>query len=374
MLRPMTTSRSVRRFAPWAVPAVTVATVAVVTALPSTATASAHPNLPARTPGQLLAALETSDVQSLSGTVVESARLGLPDLPGADSASGLSPQVLATGTHTVRVWLDGPERQRIALLGQLAESDVVHNGRDLWTYDSNTQKVGHTTLPARSTTEARTPAETRHTPQDVAAEALKAIDPSTQVTVDRTARVAGRPVYTLVLAPRDSRSTVREVAIALDAERKVPLRVQVFGRATKPAFEIAFTDVSFTKPSASVFRFTPPKGATVTSDLFGTQGKDSGSKPDAADKGAAPKAIGTGWTTVLALPAGSSPLAGLSSGDAESRSRTTSLLNKLTTTLPGGDRVLHTALVNVLTTKDGRTFVGAVSVEVLQRAASGQLG
>ena len=46
---------------------------------------------------------------------------------------------------------------------------------------------------------------TAETPVEAANRALKAIDPTTAVTVSRTARVAGRAAYQLSLAPRDSR-------------------------------------------------------------------------------------------------------------------------------------------------------------------------
>lgn len=362
--------------AAWVVPAVVASVVVGAAVLPSTASADAHPNLPARTAGQLLAAVQTAQVQQLSGTVVETARLGLPDLPGADNASALSLQTLATGTHTFRVWLDGAERQRLALLGQLSESDVVHNGADLWTYDSTTQEVGHASLdrvkagPEQGAEKVDTKV-VRHTPQELAAEALRAIDPSTEVTVDRTARVAGRPAYTLVLTPRDARSTVRKVALALDAERSVPLRVQVFGAAAQPAFEIGFTDVSLSRPAASVFAFTPPRGAKVTPlGADGTPQKaDRPGKAPAAEK--AVRTLGSGWASVLALPAGSSPLGANGASKSDS---TGALLGKLTTTLPSGDKALRTALVNALITHDGRVYLGAVSVGVLEQAAAGKLG
>jgi hypothetical protein len=223
---------------------------------------------------------------------------------------------------------------------------------------------------------------TAQTPLGAADEALKAIDPSTVVTVDRTARVAGRPVYTLVLTPRDTRSTVSKVLIAVDATRNVPLRVQVFGTATKPAFEIGFTDVSFAKPAASVFTFTPPKGVVVTHDLLSGAGASARQRSDAKDiktstppagavaKDAGQKVLGTGWTSVLMVPAptdGSSPLAALQGQSAE-------LLGRLTTSQPDGSRLIRSALINVLITKDGRVLVGAVSPELLQSYAAGNAG
>jgi hypothetical protein len=223
-----------------------------------------------------------------------------------------------------------------------------------------------------------------YTPQGAAAEALKAIDPSTVVTVDRTARVAGQPAYTLVLTPRDSRSTVRRVLISIDAKHSVPLRVQVYGAAAAPAFETAFTDITFKRPAASVFSFTPPKGSKVSKDLLPLMAQPSvgapdGTSPDSSASApeASPAVVGSGWTSVLVLPAtadGSSPLAGLAGGRRSGEDSTSSMIQQLTSTLPNGDRVLRSALVNVLLTRDGRVLVGAVSTSVLEQAAAGHLG
>ena len=372
-----------RRRAAWAAPILAGVVVVAAAVLPTTASADPHPNLPDRTPAQLLVDVSASTVTSLSGTVVQTSRLGLPDLPGAGNSAALSIANLVTGTHTAKVWLDGPDRQRVALLGQLAESDVVHNGTDLWTYASDTHAVTHVTLPARGAGEKAAPVTGADlTPQAAAAKALAAIDPSTAVTVDRTERVAGRAAYTLVLTPRDARSTVRRVTIAVDAENAAPLRVQVFGAAAAPAFETAFTDVSFAVPASSVFAFTPPAGAVVTERspaqalAPGTEGgrdqgeaapdaaSKSGDAPESTDGTAAPTVLGSGWASVLAVPAaagGSDPLAAVGGG----------LVERLTTTLPNGDRLLRSSLLNALVTQDGRIFVGAVGADLLQQAAAG---
>jgi outer membrane lipoprotein-sorting protein len=384
-----TSSRTLRRRAAWSAPVLTAAAIGAATLLPAAASADPHPSLPAKSPAQLLAAVQTADVSTLSGTIVETARLGLPSLPGADSSAALTWQTLVTGTHTARVWLDGADKQRLALLGQLAESDVVHNGRDVWTYASDTQTVGHTLLPADTATKAKTAQSKakdlqRYTPQGAATEALKAIDPSTVVTVDRTARVAGQPAYTLVLTPRDTRSTVRKVLIAIDAKHNVPLRVQVFGKAAAPAFETAFTNISYNRPAASVFAFTPPKGAKVTNDVLGLTGaKPEATTPEKSTKAGtttpSPTVIGTGWTSILVVPAakdGTSALDSLTGGAAASKNHDSSgaVLSHLTTTLPNGDHLLQSALINVLLTKDGRALVGAVSPAVLEQAAAGHVG
>ena len=64
---------------------------------------------------------------------------------------------------------------------------------------------------------------------DAAEAALAPIAPSTAVSLDGTASVAGRDAYELVLEPKDELTLVEEVRIAVDGETSVPLRVQAFG-------------------------------------------------------------------------------------------------------------------------------------------------
>lgn len=359
----MTTSRSLRRRAAWAAPVVTAAVIAGSALLPSAASASAHPVLPARTPAELLQAVQGSTVTSLSGEVVETARLGVPSLPGNGSAASLSWQSLVAGTHTARVWVDGPERQRIAVLGQLSEADVARSGKDVWTYSSSTRKTVHYVLPAE---DAALPAEqdpAGSTPAGSAQQLLKAIDPTTRVSVDLTARVAGRAAYTLVLRPRDSRSTVRKVLIAVDAANSTPLRVQVFAAGAKPVFETAFQSISFTRPAASVFHFSAPTGSVVSEQTLRAPQHATHTGTSRPDK-PGPTVFGSGWASVVELATGKD-VAATTGGSSD-------LVNRLTTKLPDGSRLLRTALVNVLMTPDGRVLAGAVTPAVLADAAAGR--
>ena len=81
----MTALPTFSRRARWAVPVGAVAIAAAVTAGSMISVAQASPELPARTPAQLLAAVagQTAPPPAFTGTVVETASLGLPQLPGA---------------------------------------------------------------------------------------------------------------------------------------------------------------------------------------------------------------------------------------------------------------------------------------------------
>ena len=101
-------------------------------------------------------------------------------------------------------------------------------------------------------------------PLAAANQVLKAVGPTTVVSVQRNLYVAGRAAYQLALVPKNSQSLVGKVLIAIDAAKDIPLRVQVFARGSSSlAYGIGFTSLSFGAPAASNFSFTPPPGATV---------------------------------------------------------------------------------------------------------------
>ena len=356
-----------RRWA-WAVPVVVAGGVAAAAGISGTAS-GAPPKLPGRSAAQLIADVAKSRSVAFSGQVDETASLGLPSLPGDSAKATLSWQSFLTGTHSARVWADGPDNQRLALLGQLSEADVIHHGRDVWTYTSDTNTVTHTTLPAHEARPAApTPADS-YSPATVAADLLKAVRPSTTVSVGTAQKVAKRPAYTLVLTPKTRASTVKYVEIAIDAKTDVPLRVRVIASSGGTALSIGFSQVTFNRPAASIFAFRAPAGATVssnpmTADRHGRRHAER--SPQNRTQPATPstahhtKVIGSGWTSVLETD--SSALQGSGGG----------LLDRATTSVSGmpGARELHTALLNVLMTSDGRVFAGAVSQHYLQTVAA----
>jgi outer membrane lipoprotein-sorting protein len=390
----MTSSSRSARLTRWLVPAAVAAAVAVASLASSVvARAAGKPKLAPATAAQLLAAVESAHPAGMSGTIVETAKLGLPSLPdlGPSSNSDLSLANLLTGSHTVRVWLAGPTKQRVALLGQLSESDVIHNGTDLYIYQSNGQTVTHEKVPASTDITGSgsagasalptMPSNPSQTPQQLAQQALSAIDPTTAVTVDDNARVAGRAAYQLVVSPKDNRSLIGSVRIAVDSQTSVPLRVQIFAQgASSPALQIGFTDVSFNVPSDSVFDFTPPPGSTTPPangpggpKVIGPGGMVQKGGPD---QGATPPSsgsvsvLGKGWTAVLKAPNGA--LDGLPAGVRAGEGGGPSvayLLDQMSTPTQGG-HILTSALLTVFIADDGTVYAGAVTPAALMQVAS----
>lgn len=347
--------------------------------------AQASPPLPAKTPAQLLAAVagQPGPPPAFTGTVVETASLGLPNLPGeSDSAS---PASLLTGSHTVRVYYQDPQHLRLAVPGQLSETDLVRNGQNAWLWDSSQNQVTHYQLPARKAagesgaTATPAPQKTPLTPQQAAQRLLAAVGPTTTVSVARDVTVAGESAYELVLAPKDSRSLIGQVRIAIDGQRNVPLRVQAFARGSKsPAFQTGFQSVSFTKPAAANFNFSPPPHAKVVQG-----GANSGN--GAGEANGHGSVVGSGWLAVAVLPSsalaapgtGPSPApsgqgGAAGSGPAESARAFQALQGaaKPVSGSWGSGRLLRTPLFSALFTSDGRVLVGAVTPDVLYSAAS----
>jgi hypothetical protein len=84
-------------------------------------------SLPPRTPAQLLTALAANPSgPALSGTVVETASLGLPALPPIVGPISLSS--FLAGSHVIKVWYD-------------TESDLVRDGSDAWLWGSSVNMV-----------------------------------------------------------------------------------------------------------------------------------------------------------------------------------------------------------------------------------------
>jgi outer membrane lipoprotein-sorting protein len=345
-------------------PAVVAPVALAAAALAGSYQAGAATSLPNKTAEELIAMIDRADVHALSGTLQQSSDMGLPQLPSAGPTASQGPasvMELLTGSHTARVYMDGPAKARFQVMDPLAERDVVRNGTDLWLYNSADNSAAHMTMPAdpaRATAPQATPGVT--TPDVVAQHFLAAVGPTTDVTVGDGTTVAGRTAYQLVIKPRSTGTLVDSVTIAVDSASGLPLGVDVRARGqATAAFSLGFTDLSLSAPDAALFSFTPPRGAAVEQmaapQLRALPGKTGQAKATAVR----PAMTGTGWDAVMGLPAGTVP----------NDVRSAPMLAQLTQPVAGG-RALTTSLVTVLMLDDGRVFAGMVPLERLQAAAA----
>ena len=382
-------------------PAIVVPVVIAAGVIAVPLQAGAAVDLPDKTPEQVLLMVSDSTISAFSGTVEKTAELGLPDIdlsagmsesmsdsmaesapegttePGAAATGALaSVMELFSGSHTARIYVDGsdsdgPAKARVQIQDRMAERNVVSNGTDVWAYDSKSNTASHLVIPADAlaTAEAKftemvasAPADVS-TPSQVAERFLSEIDSSTTVSVGTDDTVAGRTAYELVLTPKATQTLVESVSISVDSETGVPLQVTVRANGQEdPAFQVGFTAVDFSTPSADLFDFTPPAGATVEEVALPVMPEMPADEPKPEIPAEnVPVVTGTGWDAIVEVPAASVP----------SELSANPMLSELATAVDGG-QLFSTALVNVFLADDGRVFAGSVPVELLQAAADAQ--
>jgi outer membrane lipoprotein-sorting protein len=388
-----------RKAARYVVPATVVGVAAATIGLVPALADSGDPDLPKISAQELVEKIAASDVQQLSGTVKITTDLGLPDLgglagslgsaagpSGSGDGSSADPSAklteLASGTHTLRVAADGENKQKVSLLEDAAEYSLIHNGKDVWGYDSKSNSVFHTTASER---DGKQKDELPATPKDLAEDALKAADKTTSITVEGTAQVAGRDAYRLVIKPKDENTTVGQITVAVDAKTGLPLKFTLTPASGGAAVvDAGFTQVSFARPAASTFDFTPPKGAKVEEGDAGDASKAPGHAEDFGkeqrkhlDKGSAElgkngpeglNVIGDGWDSIATFDTGGKGVPSGSEVGGDAGSFLDSLGDKVSGKF-GQGTVFKTRLINALITDDGKVYVGAVTKDALVKAA-----
>ena len=358
----------------WFAPLLVAAVIALLAAIPNLA-AAATPTLAPLTAQQLLVKVQDSNVSAFSGTIDVTPDLGIPDISelagavgqgqGGGQSQAFSPTDLLSGSSQALVWFAGPQQNRVALLRSMAETDVIHNGRNIWTWDSTSKKVVHYTLAVTTKAGANEKADnTTRTPQQMADQLLAHLDPSTALRVGTPVVVAHQDAYQLILTPRAAASTIDHIAIAIDSANGFPLQVQVFAKGQKTAaVKLGFGQISFSQPAASRFTFTPPPGSSVTNKTVSNKTDKENHAKTTTDKSTGQQrqtTVGDGWSTVAIVNNVQIPPAldqYLQAG--------TSVTGPF-----GAGRLFQTSLVNILVLNDGRVAIGAVNASTLEAAAA----
>lgn len=337
----------------------TAAGVAGLVLLASPAGAGeAPPALPAISADELVESVLSTEIPALGGSAAMETNLGLP-IPGLPTSIGEG--------DSVRVYSDGEGRGRISIPDRGGETTVVNDGTTVWVWDSaerTVEKVSH-----QGEQKAETPLEGKFAdPATAARDLVDAMQEDSTVDVDGTARVAGRPVYQLVLAPKPTeRTLLREVRVSVDSETRVPLQLEVLANGqADPALKVGFTEFEDGPQDPDLFTFTPPEGATVQEH-----------EPEEAPEGASPdklfseldlKTVGEGWDTVLT---GTLPVDALNMPSGEGDQGVFDMLSGFGKEVRGDfgtGWVIGAKVGTALITEDGRVAVGAVPEQVLIEA------
>ena len=382
-------------------------------------------DLPDLTPQQVMLLMD-GEITGFSGTIVKTSELGLPPLemssmmdeemiaemeekmpegfeefiPSIIEQNAITQAVeLIAGTHKIRVYAS-EVGMRVQVLDPMSQRDFIVNQNEFWAYDARnaTALTGTFDMEVSDEDKAEFEAEAQaqldqylaeiqldiSNPEAVADYLMAQVGETTEVSVGKDHRIAGRTAYQLIAQPNAENSLVESVVISVDSETGMALDVKVYSiEQEEPAFHVGFESISFETPDASMFSFTPPAGTTVeTMELPAEleaeleqlksdyENKEFTNEDNAAMRAEfesryaeAPKPamIGEDWESVIYLPA--------MPQEVPMEMMENELFADLMTPVDGG-KVFSTPLLNVLVLDSGEVYAGAVTIEYLQEVAA----
>ena len=179
--------------------------------------------------------------------------------PGAKSP-------LAAGADG-HLWLDRDGRFRLDLTSQDGDAQIVSDGHEVTVYDGTANTRYAFALPADA-------AKAVGGGGFDLAGLSKALGPLLdQVTISgaKPTSTAGRPSYTVRVAPKDDGGLLAAAEIAWDAEKGVPLRAAVYAQGNdQPVLELKVTDIEYGPVAGDSLAATPhPDARTIDLDNAG---------------------------------------------------------------------------------------------------------
>jgi outer membrane lipoprotein-sorting protein len=188
----------------------------------------------------------------------------LPDGGGSPLAAG------AEG----RLWLAGDGRGRLELQSDAGDAQIVADGERLTVYDSSAETAYTMATPADD--EDRTHEEP--TLADVRRGLDRLADAWTLSGAQPTS-TAGRPTYTVRIAPKDDGGLLGAAELAWDALNGVPLRAAVYAQGQdEPVLELEADDVSYGAIDDATFDARLPEGTRVV-EIDPPAGVDAHGRP-----------------------------------------------------------------------------------------------
>lgn len=245
-----------------------VAAVALIAGIVTVAGAGSPTSLPAVSAAELMAKMAASrgQVQALSGEV--SWRNGLfGDLSAAgEMAQRPAPSPL-TGSGSGRIWVSA-DGMRVESQGRGGDqlAGVSTAARTAWAYDATSGTVRRWVMTGDASVDEPmpSPSASMMTPEAIGAY-LSRLAPFATIDIAGQGAVAGRQVYLLRMNPAADDTALGAVQASIDGETMVPLRLEVFAKGRAAAvLRFGFDSISYEPVDASLYEFTPPAGADVT--------------------------------------------------------------------------------------------------------------
>ena len=386
-------------------------------------------DLPDLTPQQVMLLMD-GEITGFSGTIVKTSELGLPPLemssmmdeemiaemeekmpegfeefiPSLIEQNAITQAVeLIAGTHRIRVYAS-EVGMRVQILDPMSQRDFIVNENEFWAYDARNATALTGTFDMEVSDEDKAEFEANaqaqleqylaeiqldiSNPEAVADYLMAQVGETTEVSVGKDHRIAGRTAYQLIAQPNAKNSLVESVVISVDSETGMALDVKVYSiEQDVPAFHVGFESISFETPDASMFSFTPPAGTTIETmelpaeleaeleelksqyqseyEALGFSNEDNAAMRAELEARYAdqpkPAMIGEDWESVIFLPA--------MPQEVPMEMMENELFADLMTPVDGG-KVFSTPLMNVLVLDSGEVYAGAVTIEYLQEVAA----
>lgn len=217
----------------------------------------------------VLDALNAPPVQGVTARIEFTNNL----LPSGSLPRGTASPTLTGATG--RLWLANDSRLRLELQSDAGDAQIVSDGKRVLFYDAASKRAFTAALPQDEKPAAKKEPATLAGVQAGLAKlgqlwSLSGAQPGT---------TAGRPSYTVRIAPKDDGGLLGAAELAWDAVRGVPLRAAVYAQGTQdPVLELEATDIAYGPIDAGKVDATPPAGAEVT-ELNPSIGVDAQGKP-----------------------------------------------------------------------------------------------
>lgn len=264
------------------------AIVAVFVALAATA-AVAQAGLIGSDPKPQPKALDRAILDAANAPAVRgiSARIEFSNaLLPSGSVPGGSP--LVAGAEG-RLWMSNDGRFRLELQSERGDAQIASDGSMLTVYDASAKTVYRLALPEKGEDETREKA----TLADVR-KGLEHLGEAWTLSGAKPTSTAGRPSYTVRIAPKDDGGLLGAGALAWDAAKGVPLRFAVYAQGNpEPVLELKATDIGFGPVDDSDLRISTPSGVeAVDIDPPAGHGARSGSGEDVTGVAAVQKRLG----------------------------------------------------------------------------------
>lgn len=163
-----------------------------------------------------------------------------------------------------RLWAAPDGRFRLELQSDAGDAQITGDGRTVTLYDATTNSGYRVTLPQGA---AGAGAKDHHGVPTVAAitRFLGRVMGRADLSGAQPSTVAGRPAYTVRIAPKHDGGLIGAAELAWDAQSGTPLRAAVYASgAAKPVLELTATDISYGKVDAAALGVTAPRGAKMT--------------------------------------------------------------------------------------------------------------